>query len=241
MAITCPSKKQLFFIRHSGKTKGCTAIPLNGPKILTEMNVTNELLDRYSRNLCTPAERELVESWLDSVHEEAPQLTASELQALDSEVWIGLAKGVKSGKGLPLPRTLLRYAAGIALATGLLSGSFWAGSNSGPQTIAKTSVKDEHPAPSKDNMLYFSNIPGTSKKVAASSCELSFEGVLRVYNSSPSPKLVTCDGKTLSASPGKVTYYLNTKTKGFRQIDFRSGEMLFYENQLRKSTFSICV
>ncbi|GGF36804.1 hypothetical protein [Echinicola rosea] len=205
------------------------------------MNITNDLLDRYSRNLCSPGERALVEAWLDSTHDETFHLTELELQSMDSEVWDKLNQGMHSKKDVPMYRTFLRYAAGVALAAGLVSASFWSGYSMRPKALTGTAVKDSHTASTIDNMLYLSNNPGISKRVSANSCELRFQGVLRVYNNSPSPKLVTCGGKTLSASPGKATYYLNTKLHGFREINMQSGEMLFYENQLKKSSISICV
>ncbi|WP_200978206.1 hypothetical protein [Echinicola sp. 20G] len=205
------------------------------------MKITPEILKRYIQDKCTSHEQKEIEAWLKSGEDEEWFLGPIELKNMSTEVWNGLSQQIQTNRSMQLKRTIHRYAAGVSIAACFAIVSFMAGFNIGTFPFTTNLTTEASTDTALDDLLYLSGSPRKFKKISAEICELSFNGVLRVYNNSHRPKHLICEGQTVTLPPGKVSYFLNTKIKGFRKISFQSGEMLFYDNNIQKSPISICV
>ncbi|QDH81337.1 hypothetical protein FKX85_20810 [Echinicola soli] len=201
------------------------------------MKITPELFEKYLAGQCSRKEEPLVEQWLNNDSQELPPVSKALTSTMSASIWNRLDKNKKSRstQDISLHQRIIRYAAVACF----VLGSFYLGYLVKPETPPNS--YQQVMAQAIDEMLYLSSSPESIKKISADKCELVFYGVVRIYNNSHVPKQVVCEGKTLTVSPGKVSYYLNTKTQGFRKITIRSGELLFYDKQLKNSPISICV
>lgn len=203
------------------------------------MKITPELLERYQLGHCTPEEKMEVEQWLDATEYEPSQIPHDITKDMAGSVWKSLAeKMVNSPSKETLFKQLRLYAAAACIAIGFFGlGYFRAStiliSDSLTATMEVTSMSDE--------LLYLSSHPDNIKKIAADKFEVEFDGILRLYNNSRETKEIVCVGETLMVPPGQVSFFMNTKTKGLHKVNFKTGELLFYDDNIKKSPIRICV
>ena len=169
------------------------------------MKVTKQLLEKYWKNACSPEEKAAVENWLSSPEEETTDLDFATMDRAENRVWQQLSKEMSgnpvNSKPITSYKKIARYATAACLALAFFSAGYFLGLQDSPSepTVALNETKQQ---------LHISTSLGKVTKIDSDKIDLSFKGMLQLYNASISQKMITCGTKTFVLEPFEV-YYLS--------------------------------
>lgn len=196
------------------------------------MKINKTLLKRYFDGTCSEDERNEVEAWLASdVHDEPLVLDEVTKDYYKSLMWQNLSADVgfnDSIQEIPLYKRLSRYAA----VTFLILMVFVAGRLSVHSGYANPLTAEE-----SKKLLYINGENGAYAQIEGNTFTLQFDGVLKLYNGSPTTKIVTCGIKAFELQPFQ-TYFL---TGSHAQPRLLSGQVDEELESMLQGDFSIRV
>ncbi|MEM0940990.1 MAG: hypothetical protein AAGI25_14560 [Bacteroidota bacterium] len=218
------------------------------------MEINKELLRRYSIGLCSPEEKEAVDTWLRS-EEDAPfNLTVKQDAEFDLEeekIWFKVSQEVpmlkrgsvsKKSKIIPLYQRITSYTVAACLALLIFAGGILISDQfDSSDTRASEVVNNLEAQKFAKDLLYVTSNNSKPKKVSLENCEINFEGVIRLYSTSSSANEIICNGQQIKIEPGKAYFLLNSRGK---KISVLPNNPLVQDGRhikAQRSSFKACV
>ena len=184
------------------------------------MKLTEKLLEKYFLGKCTEEEKEFMEKWVNSLSEEDPELSLSDLQEMKKNSWNVIKErnqfssvAYKSKrKNAALYRRVLRYSAAACLLIGL----FYAGRLSNPNIENDTQSK-------LSGMLHIYGGDRSYAQAEGERYNVLFDGALQLFNESNEVKTVFVGDKEYKIKPLQ-NYFLTGSNHNSHLVNTYSRE-----------------
>lgn len=168
---------------------------------MTSMKITPELLKKYFDGHCTSDEKAFVESWIPGNEDILAKMTEEKVAWHTSRIWNRLQSDMKrEGRTIPLYKKITRYAAAAAVTLMAFGAGYFVDKGTTIQ------IAQEKPKEDQGLVVYGGN--GAYGTLPGNTFQLSFEGQLKLYNTSNSFKTVIVGDITHILEPNK-SYYIN--------------------------------
>ena len=165
------------------------------------MKITPGLLKKYAAGDCTETERLQVEQWLSDNEDLSTSLPGQKLEQERTRVWQNISGTVKPAtETIPLYKKSIRHVAAACIAIVFFAIGYFVATFHAPMPTAST-------LPPTQNELQITAENGQTTKIAGNRFNVSFSGVLQLYNASTTTTMVTCGNKTFELEPMDL-YYL---------------------------------
>ena len=166
------------------------------------MKITRELLERYHAGACSEKEKLAVERWLFSPKDKTDRLNDTFLKRVETDIWNSLAPFIdhQPVKVVPVHKKIIFYLTAACIAFMLFGTGYLLASRGADQQISFTAKEIK-------GQLHISNRFGKTTKLTGERYDISFQGVLHLYNASMAPVVVHCGEKNFVLKPSEI-YYL---------------------------------
>ncbi|WKN42974.1 hypothetical protein [Tunicatimonas pelagia] len=165
------------------------------------MNISPELLKKYAAGTCSEEERRRVERWLadDNLSASSPLSTFA---AERTRGWNSISQtiGHSQAKVLPVHKKVVRYLAAACFLFGLLNAGYWV-------SVHEFGYDDRTASTEPEGYVLVLTGSGKSEKVTDQVCEIEFQGIVQLQNTSTTRKTVRCHGERLDLEPHQI-YHL---------------------------------
>ena len=169
------------------------------------MKVTKELLERHGMGLCTKEEKKAVKEWFESLENPSAQDQAKVSQQINRERLWGrvteIIPALKNGGApvIPMYQKITRYAAAACI----IFAAFFCGRFS-----ANTVNANPVPTDPTSEHLFYSGSYGAIGNLPGSTFKIDFEGAIRLFNNSKSPKTIQVGDTSLILPPHQHFYLM---------------------------------
>lgn len=205
------------------------------------MQITSQLLQKYSEGKCSDAEKRAIEQWLQS-NTVADDIIKKQTipDQTESKIWNNIQKSksqLDSPKrvSMDLYSKVARYAAAACVAIMIyLTGALL------PTPFDNETKRDlVEISPSIDKgSIYVSRLLKKSKRYSADNYIVNFRGAIRIYSTEKDQKTIVCNGEPFILQPHKYYFLIETRKGGIQILDEEPGELDHFASL--KTTFQLC-
>lgn len=203
------------------------------------MQISEELLLKYTAGKCTMAECVLVENWLNTVSEEEINQFVHLFEPSRDKILKRIHDDIdeNSVRNTWYHDNIIKVGIAICFAiTFYGAGAFFTyyGTKVPSTEIAQMELPQE-------TAIYISTISGKPQKISAEKYDVFFEGSVRLYIVAQTEQVVTCNGKEITLRPNKAVYLMSSPSEGFFEINDPLAFDNFSGDRTISKFYKVCV